>query len=664
MLSARLLAALVVPFAHVAEAPRVAAAGDLRIASVFGDHMVLQRETRATLWGGAKPGEAVTILTSWDAQRTETRAGADGRWRVAVETPKAGGPYSIAIDSEAGERIELNDVLIGEVWVCSGQSNMEWPMTAIDDSEFEISTADQPAIRLFDVAHQIAMEPTEECEGEWQACTPENVRSFSAVAYFFGRALNERLDVPIGLLSTNWGGTVAESWTSAETLRRDFPEFGEALDRVDAALANPAAETSVEELRAAWWETLASADPGLAGRWMEASVGTGAEDWATATLPGTWADLDLGGFDGCLWYRREVHVPDAMSGAELTLELGPIDDMDLTWFNGRLVGETKTPGNHATPRRYTVPADAVRVRSNTIVICAVDTGGVGRVGSDAEGMRLTADGVDSVAVSLAGNWQYRRGAPLSDFGAFPRSNWFHQNYPTALSNGMLEPLVPYGIRGAIWYQGESNVPRAVQYRRLFPAMIADWRRRFGQGPFPFYFVQLAPFAYGNDVGAAAELREAQAMTLALENTGMAVTMDIGNPRDIHPRNKQDVGHRLALLALAKDYGYTELEYSGPVYRAMEVRGDRIVLSFDHAAGLTSGEAPPSHFTIAGADQVFHPATATIEGEAVVVHSPEVPTPLAVRYAWGAADEPNLANGAGLPSSSFRTDDWPPVTRER
>jgi len=291
----------------------------------------------------------------------------------------------------------------------------------------------------------------------------------------------------------------------------------------------------------------------------------------------------------------------------------------------------------------------------------VDTGGAGYVGGTGGYARLRAG---EETFDLAGTWSARKGTPISELGNFPSQNWFHQNRPTALHNGMIAPLGELAVQGAIWYQGESNRPRAQQYRRLFPAMIQDWRRQFGD-ELDFLFVQLAPFGYGGDTGELSELREAQAMTLSLPRTGMAVTMDIGNPRDIHPRDKRTVGERLARWALAQTYGIEDVAFSGPVYRSVRADGDALIVELDHAVGLRTrdGEAP-SHFLIAGEDKVWHPATARIEGKTVHVHSAAVKRPVAVRYGWGATDEPNLENVAGLPAGSFRSDDWPMVSAAR
>ena len=635
---------------------------ELRLAAIFGDHMVLQRETRAPIWGWAEADVPVVVSPGWPGgSDVVTQSGADGFWRLEIDTPAAGGPHVIHVG--AGEdRLTLEDVLVGEVWICSGQSNMEWSVTRSSDAEAEIAAGDHPRLRLFDVAHRITVEAGGDVEGRWAVCTPRSMAGFSAVAYAFGRALQAELDVPIGLVGSNWGGTRAEAWTAEATLRAEFPEFDADLDRMDELRRNPGGEDSLESLRAAWWEGHGQRDPGMGAGWMQADFDDGA--WASTELPGTWEALELKAFDGCVWYRRTVELPADWAGADLVLELGPIDDMDQTWFNGQRVGDSRRDGLWATPRRYTVPAAAVRAGENTIAICALDTGGAGRVGEDPAGMRLSRDDGQAEALPLDGPWRWARGASLQELGPWPRSAWLNQHRPSVLYRGMIEPLVPFALRGAIWYQGESNRARAGQYRRLFPAMIASWRQAWGRGDFPFYFVQLAPFNYGGDTGELSELREAQTLALGVPNTGMAVTMDIGNPRDIHPRNKREVGRRLALWALAKTYGREVEAYSGPLYRAMTVEGASVRVEFDHARGLTSGEEAPSHFTLAGADRVFHPAQARIEGEAVVVTCAAVPDPVAVRYAWGATDEPNLRNGAGLPAPSFRSDDFPRVSAER
>jgi len=637
-----------------------AARADVRLPALLADHMVLQRETEAALWGWAEPGETVSVRPSWSEVTATAVAGADGRWRLSVATPAAGGPHAITVTG-ANETV-LSDVLIGEVWICSGQSNMEWPLSAAKDAQAELAAATHPRLRLFDVRNAIALEPRADCEGAWSACTPESAAGFSAVGYFFGRELSAELDLPVGLIGTSWGGTVAEAWTSEGTLNR-MPDFAAALAAVAREREDPAgAAARQREALRDWWDELARKDRGSGEEdWSKPSYDDAS--WSLMELPRLWEAAGLEGFDGVVWFRRALDLPAGWAGRELELELGPIDDMDTTWFNGERVGGHEQAGLWQTPRRYTVPAALVREGRNVVAVRVVDTGGAG--GFDGQALcARPAGGAQGQEVSLAGRWSFRVGAKMGDLRPLPANQaGFHQNSPTALYNGMIAPLVPFAIRGAIWYQGESNRTRAHQYRTLFPAMIADWRAHWGRGDFPFYFVQIAPFGYGGDRGEAAELREAQMMALAVPNTGMAVTMDIGETGDIHPRDKQAVAHRLALWALARTYGRAGLECSGPVFRSMRVVDREVRLAFDHAAsGLVARGGELTHFTLAGADKRFVPARARIEGDAVVVWNERVLAPLSVRYAWGAADQPNLFNGAGLPAPSFRTDDWPGITR--
>ncbi len=646
------------------------AQADVRLANIFGDHMVLQRDSQVAIWGWAEPGEEVRVTPSWtsgeqgEVAPATDRANASGAWRVVLQTTSAGGPHALSVHAESGD-VLLQDILMGEVWICSGQSNMQWSVTQSDQASIEIASAEHPRLRLFQAQRAFSMAPADDIAGSWSVCSPNTVAGFSAVAYFFGRELQSELGVPIGLVSTNWGGTVVEAWTSTRALNA-AGEFAEPLARLQAARESGGEEQSLTELQGRWWDGLEAKDPGFLEDW--AGKGGASDGWMGATIPGTFASVDLGEFDGCVWFRRNVDVPADLARVETILEIGPVDDMDVTFINGEEAGATRVQGKWQTPRSYKIPAGKLRAGSNSIAVCAVDTGGGGYLGgngSDNAPMRLRrADSKSGEGIPLEGAWQARAGVPMSSLGAFPAGAWFHQNYPTALYNGMIAPIIPFGMRGAIWYQGESNRTRAAQYRRLFPTMIQDWRARWGQGDFPFYFVQIAPFRYGNDTGQAAELREAQTLTLSMPNTGMAVTMDVGNPGSIHPTNKQDVGARLARWALARDYGRSVIP-SGPMYRSMVVVRGEARLHFAYAdGGLSAAGGTPTHFTIAGEDQVFHPANARIDGETVVVSSEAVPHPRAVRYAWGAADQPNLKNREGLPAPSFRTDDWPMVTRER
>ena len=606
--------------------------------AVFGDHMVLQQRTDVPIWGWADAGETVRITASWLGDSITARPDTEGRWRVTVATPEAGGPHRLTVTGDANT-LDFRDILMGEVWICSGQSNMEWPMSASDPGTPE----DLPEVRLYDVPHRTALQPERVGEGSWTACTPESARGFSAVAYYFGKRLHEELGVPIGLMSINWGGTPVEAWTSYPALR-GRSDFAETMAWIEASRANPA--IVARERRDAingWWKQIDEIDPGVASEW-----GRGGDEgavWTPVRMPDRWGDDALRDFDGVVWYRRTIELAEPWV-QELVLELGPIDDMDDVRVNGILVAGTREPGRWREPRRYRIPSSVLKAGPNVLSVRVLDTGGEGAFTGRPEQLKLRlAAAATAPAISLVGEWERSKSVAMSDLPAFPSFRQVNAHTPTALFNGMIAPVVPFALRGAIWYQGESNRTRALQYAEIFPLMIEDWRRQWNRGAFPFYFVQIAPFGYGGDTGQAALLRDAQRLALRVPNTGMAVTMDVGDPRDIHPRDKLTVGNRLAGWALARTYGRTDIEYSGPLYRAMAVEGDRIRLTFDHADGLrASGGSTLTHFTIAGEDRRFVSATARIDGDSIVVSAEGVSRPRAVRYGWGAADEPNLENG--------------------
>jgi len=646
------------------------ARADVRVPSLIGDHMVLQQGRKVRVWGMAEPGERVTV--TFDAGTARATADERGRWQVFVGPFKAGGPFEMTV---AGRNtLTFRDVLVGEVWVCSGQSNMEWPLVNAQDGPRYVAQADYTEIHLFTVSKRTSGTPLEDVEGHWVVTRPETVAQFSAVGYFFGRELYSRLKVPVGLIHTSWGGTPAEAWTSRDALAAE-PALKPVLERFDAELKDlPRLQSEYERARVEWERQYVTQDPGNRGEAMGyADPAREFADWKRMRVPQAWesAGLDV---DGSVWFRREVNVPAAWAGRDLTLELGAIDDFDTTYFDGVRVGSTgeETPNSWTVPRRYHVPGSLVRAGRNVIAVRVFDrVGGGGFVGGE---MWLAPEGATrSEAVPLDGDWFYKEELTVPsrqiDYSRQPQAPGpANQNNPTVLYNAMLAPLLPYAIRGAIWYQGEANAGRAYQYRTLFPTMIRDWRARWGEGDFPFYFVQLANWkARKTDsiYSEWAELREAQSMTLkSVSHTGMAVTIDIGNPDDIHPRDKLDVGLRLARWALADTYGQ-KVEESGPLYESSKVEGDKMRVRFTHAAGLkTRDGAAPTGFFVAGDDRKFVPAEARIEGNAVVVRSKDVPHPTAVRYAWADNPSGNLYNADGLPASPFRTDDWPGLTAGR
>lgn len=636
------------------------ASAEVKLPAIFSDGMVLQQNSTITVWGWAGPGEKVAVTGSWpQSEEAKAMAGTDGAWRVGLKTPPAGGPYTLSV--QGASAIVLKDILIGEVWVCSGQSNMEMRMENLrsEEGKSAVASANYPAIREFSVSRVFNAQPQSDCKGQWQVCTPQTVGQFSAVGFYFGRELNKTLNVPIGLINTSWGGTPAEAWASAESLRA-FGDFDEALNALQApAPSEQAVKEQLARQMDEWEKKLDAIDPGTKENWQAPTLDEA--DWKTMEQPKPWADTELAKVDGIVWFRRVTNLPPSWTRGDLELRLGMIDDFDTVWFNGVKLGSTF---DWPTQRIYRVPASALHVGPNVIAVRVVDAQGEGGFVGKEEDMRIGPPGADvKASATVAKTWKYK----VSHAGSVPPApqsaaeRRLNQNTPTALYNAMLCPLIPYRIAGAIWYQGESNAGRSLQYRTLFPAMIKDWRTQWGQGDFPFYYVQIAPYKYSDsNAPFSAFLREAQMFTLkALPNVGMAVIMDIGEENDIHPQNKADVGGRLARWALAKDYGRKEVTYCGPIYSAMKVEGNAIRLSFDYVgSGLVARGGPLTGFEIAGSDQKFVPAKAEIDGASVVVSSAEVTTPAAVRYAFKNWAQPNLFNAEGLPASSFRTDDWP------
>jgi sialate O-acetylesterase len=495
-------------------------------------------------------------------------------------------------------------------------------------------------------------------------CSPETAGNFSAVAFFFGRKLNQTLKVPVGLIHSSWGGTPAEAWTSRGALAAK-PGLKNLVDALSLASANlPEAMAAYRKKLAEWEEKNFLHDPGNQGFALGyAREDLNEEDWRTMRLPRAWESAGLA-IDGSVWFRKTIDLPAEWAGKDLQLSLGAIDDFDTTYFNGEQVGSTgsETPTYWMAPRKYIVPGRLVRAGRNAVAVRVFDHYGDGGITGSGGEMSLTLPG--QPGISLAGDWLYKIERAFEqikvDYSTQPPAppGAGNPNTPTVLYNAMIAPLTRYSIRGVIWYQGESNAGRAAQYRVLFPAMIRDWRAAWRLGDFPFLYVQLPNYQARkpepSDSGWA-ELREAQLLTLGLPATGMAVTIDIGEERDIHPKNKQDVGNRLALWALSQTYGQ-QIEYSGPLYQSFRVENGRLRVRFSHAAGLKTPDGKEVvGFAVAGADGKFVWANALIDGEEVVVWNDSVPYPMAIRYAWADNPAANLYNGAGLPASPFRTD---------
>ncbi|WP_045687452.1 sialate O-acetylesterase [Hymenobacter sp. AT01-02] len=628
----------------------------VRLPRLVSSHMVLQRNVKLPLWGWAAPGEAVRI--TFRGSKVQTKAGADGRWTLSLPAQQAGGPFVLEV--QGTNTIRLTDVLVGDVWLASGQSNMEWPLRDAARGPEETAAASYPTLRLFAVPNRAEHLPQAELAGgEWQVCTPQSAAGFSAVAYFFGRDVQQQYKVPVGLIAAEWGGTVAEAWTSAEALRQ-LPDFRAPLALLSAQTSSFADQEAayVTRLRE-WQQSPAGQDHGLLpGQPTWADAATSTATWSTMQLPGLWEGQtpELRDFDGIVWLRREIMLPPTAANQPLTLSLGQVDDQDSTFFNGVVVGGTR---GYDKLRRYTVPASLVQAGRNVVAVRVTDNGGGGGIWGKAADMSAMVAGQ---AVPLAGAWYYR---PAFDPAARPRAPYPGgvQNTPTALFNGMIAPLIPFALKGVLWYQGESNADRATQYRTLFPALIQDWRARWQQGPLPFLFVQLAGYMYDEAQPATtawAELREAQRFTsLSVPKTGMAVALDLGNADDIHPRNKLDVGHRLALVARRVAYGETAVVASGPTFEKLTTTGNRLTLTFGNTGRglvLKPGATPP--FAVAGPDRHFVWARAEVSGTTIVLQADGVPNPVAVRYAWGNNRPATLYNQEGLPASPFRSDIWP------
>lgn len=640
----------------------------MRLAALFGDNAVLQRGRTVPVWGWAEPGEKITVSVA--GKRAGTRAGRDGKWMAKLPALKAGGPFDMTVTGK--QTIVVRNVMIGEVWVVSGQSNMEFTVASGKDAEGEVEHASYPKIRMFNAAKIAVVDAPEEARGEWQVCSRQTVGNFSGVGYFFARELHRRLGLAVGIVNSSWGGTIAEAWTSRAALHTS-PMFKKMVAAYEKGL--PVFEKAVAEYQRKVKEgedKCYPVDPGNQGHprgW--ADPGTSVADWDEMRVPCIWQGAGLN-FNGVVWFRKEVEIPAEWEGQDLLLRLAPCDKCDITYFNNVRVGGIgrENPNAWCTPRVYTVPAALVKAGQRNVIAVRIFSyvyaGGF--IGSPAEMELSVPKTPDAVPIPLAGVWRYKVEhnfgviTPLAMQQPLGPGN---PNSPYSLFNGMIHPLVPYAIRGALWYQGESNVERAYEYRTLFPLMIRSWRRAWKQGDFPFYYVELANYMEQQDMPGEhkwAELREAQAMALRLPNTAVATAIDIGDAMDIHPKNKQEVGRRLALAALRNVYGLKKVVHSGPVFRSAAKEKDRYRLRFDHVdGGLAAHGGKLTGFAVAGTDRKFAWADAKIDGKTVIVSSKAVPAPVAVRYAW--ADNPacNLYNKAGLPALPFRTDKWPGLT---
>jgi len=663
---------------------------DVKLPALFSDHAVLQRAASVPVWGWAAPGERVTV--EFGDVTAQTDADAAGRWRVTLDLrtkARDGAPASLVVSGL--NRLEVRDVVVGEVWLCSGQSNMEWQLGGSEGGAAAVAEAGRVPVRQFYVEKRSALAPLDDCAGRWIVASPETAAQFTAVGYYFARALQPHVGGPVGIVHSSWAGTEIERWLSEEAFDRD-PELKAAKDeRLGHARSFGAKFAAYLDAYRAWTrrEDREDRPRSLAEFAARPDIKQG---WRTVQLPGPLAGAGLPDA-GVIWLRRVLALPPGLVGTwGIPLELGRIDGAVTVYWNGEKIGGTtlETPGA-AGVQRFWIPGEKITGRTADLMLRLVCP--AGGAGFRAEKGAFRAESID-----LAGEWEAKAERAWPDLpaearAAFPRQPELPpgglEAAPSALFDAMIAPLVPYAIRGAVWYQGESNVDRAVQYRTALTLLIDDWRRRWGRGDFPFLLCQLANFQEKSaEPGESewAELREAQAGALTLPGTALAVLIDLGEQGDIHPRNKGDVGARLALLARARAYGES-VAGTGPRYRSMSVEGGRIRIQFtDTAGGLRAKPLPDCYrirstqpdlaplarhnpdgplegFAICGADRRWRWARARIEGDTVVVSSPDVPEPKAVRYAWASNPTCNLSDGTGLPAAPFRTDDFP-LTTER
>lgn len=629
----------------------------ITLPSVYTNNMVLQQKSTLKIHGRANPDSEVTLQTGWSRTAISTKSDKRGHWYMEVATPKAGGPYTLLFSD--GEDTTLENVMVGEVWLGSGQSNMEMPLAGwgkVFNYEEEIANANYPQIRLFQVKKVVDLKQRdcfslEYNMGGWQECSPTTVPNFSALCYFYACRLWDELKVPIGVIDDDWGGTPAQAWISAEALGRvmGFQEEMAWMDKMGSKLTEEVARREKE-----WNEAFTTRDIGLTAARPWYKPETNDKNWDSMDLPASWQNGPLRSFDGVVWFRKTIDVPQSSAGKDLQLSLGPVDDLDITYFNGEKIGETS---GHVQNRLYTVPGKLVKAGRNVITVRVTDMSGDGGFVGKADQMHYAIAGEKT---TLSGEWKYSIGLDISRMEARPRP--VNSHHPSVLYNAMINPLIDFPIRGVIWYQGCSNVPAALQHESLFQTLIHEWREKWQQPDMPFYFAQLANYLAPKDVQPESQwalLRETQERALVMHNTGMACNIDIGDAYDIHPKSKRELGRRMAAIALHKTYGKKNIIYTAPIYKGYQVVGDEVHIEFDYPEGsepFIQDDNLPG-FIIAGPDHKWYVASAKTEGDKVIVRSNKVKHPIAVRYGW--ADNPTctLRTESNFPVTPFRTDNW-------
>lgn len=614
----------------------------IKLPRLISDGMVLQRDAEIKLWGWASPNEKIQI--DFNNKEYTATASQKGEWKVVLPSQKAGGPYQMTLS--ASNKIVLKDILFGDVWILSGQSNMELPMLRVKDKyATEIAKANNPNIRHFLVPdkYDFEKENTDVDAGEWKTATPENVLEFSAVGYFFANEIYTKHKVPIGLINSALGGSPAEAWISESAVKK-FPEYAKEHQKFKDGKLITQIEENDKKVSKDWYELVNKTDEGLKNNWKNPELDD--STWKQMEVPGYWANEELGYLNGVVWFRKEFNL-SRVDGKTAHIELGRIVDADSVFVNGNFVGTTSY---QYPPRKYTFDTKFLKEGKNEIVVRVINNSGKGGFVTDKPYELVVGD----QTLDLKGKWKYKLGAKME---ALP-SQTFIRWKPVGLYNAMIAPLTNYSIKGVLWYQGESSTKNPSEYGDLMETLITTWRSKWNQGDFPFLYVQLANFMNPNPEPTEsnwATLRQQQKNTLAVTNTGMAIIIDIGEWNDIHPLNKYDVGRRLALQAEKVAYGEKTIVTSGPLFESMKKEGNKLILSFSNiGSGLISKDGKPlKEFAIAGKDGKFVWANAKIEGDKVVIWSDAVANPEKVRYAWADnPDKANLFNKENLPASPF------------
>lgn len=622
----------------------------ITLPKIFSDNMVLQRNVPIPVWGWADANEKIEVR--FHNQLKSVQADKSGKWMLKLEPETAGGPYNLNILGK--NSIQLSNVLVGEVWICSGQSNMEWTVGRSLNAKAEIAAANNPFIRHIKIAHEISSLPKNDFTGgSWAVCDSSTVADFSGIGYFFARNIYNELKIPVGLINSSWGGTNIETWISREGFESsdEFKEMIAGMPKINLDSLSKIKVRSIElRMEALQGTKFKDINPDL---FRELSFDD--SKWPLLKVPQFWEQQSIGDLDGAVWLRKTVELSASDLNKEAVLELAKIDDEDITYVNGVKVGANYVWN---AKRKYSIPAGVLKEGKNVIAVRVLDNGAGGGIYGDAAEVKLN---LGNSSISLSGDWKFQVEAV--------KKSTNENSLPSLCYNAMINPLIPFAFQGVLWYQGESNAGRSYQYRTAFPLQINDWRQKWNNPNMPFYFVQLATFhtsGNSNEGCGWAELREAQTLTLQLPHTGMCVTTDIGNPWDIHPTNKQEVGKRLSALALNNIYD-RKMICNGPTYQSMEVKDNQIILSFDH---IGTGLVTPDKygyikgFEIAGKDKIFHFAKAFIKDNKVIVYNENVADPLAVHFGWvGDAGDCNLFNKEGFPAVPFRTDEWKNVTKD-